>query len=83
MELELGLAPPNAHPSSLAVIGGGCGALVGGLLGGGASGKRMFSDAFGGNDTLPLFVRHGDGGGGDDDDDDGARDGVDRETSNK
>ncbi|KAF8698118.1 hypothetical protein HU200_035633 [Digitaria exilis] len=72
MELELGLAPPNARPPA-----GGGGELFPGLLGG----KRAFGEAFV-KATLPLFVRDGDGGGGDDDD--GGRHGVDPETtSNK
>ncbi|KAL6606134.1 hypothetical protein ACP70R_041787 [Stipagrostis hirtigluma subsp. patula] len=65
MELELGLAPPNARPP--AGERAGAGAFV-------VDGKRGFEDAFGaaGKATLPLFVRDdaggddGRGGGGDD-----------------
>ncbi|XP_062228163.1 auxin-responsive protein IAA20-like isoform X1 [Phragmites australis] len=63
MELELGLALPNARPPAGEFVG-----LINSAAG--ACGKRGFGEAFGaGKATLPLFVRDGEGsdgeGGGD------------------
>lgn len=71
MELELGLAPPNAASGELFP------GFLGAPAAGAACGKREFGEAFG-KATLPLFVRDEDGG-----DDDRARDGVNPDTGNK